>query len=152
MPQNLLSDLKDIHYPASVSWWPLAPGWYLLIALLIGLLIVGVIYFIGAYKKYKLRRIVLQELANLRQQNTDKNIAAELSILLKRVAITYYPAHEVASLNGHAWLTFLDTHGKTTAFSQGVGKLLLSSPYQKNSPQHINELFKLSENWIRRQC
>ena len=34
---NPLSALKDIHLPEGVSLWPLAPGWYVIIILLLEL-------------------------------------------------------------------------------------------------------------------
>ncbi len=36
--QDPLAELRDIATPSAVSWWPLAPGWWLVIALLCALL------------------------------------------------------------------------------------------------------------------
>jgi hypothetical protein len=33
-PNIDLSQLKDIHLPDDISWWPLAIGWWLLITIL----------------------------------------------------------------------------------------------------------------------
>ena len=37
--------LKDIHLPEAIGWWPLAPGWWILL-LLIGLLIFAVVIWL----------------------------------------------------------------------------------------------------------
>ncbi|MBL4711699.1 MAG: DUF4381 domain-containing protein [Gammaproteobacteria bacterium] len=37
-------NLKDIHLPEPILWWPLAPGWWMVIALLfvaVGLLVIA---------------------------------------------------------------------------------------------------------------
>ncbi|MEP6880575.1 MAG: DUF4381 domain-containing protein, partial [Dokdonella sp.] len=32
-------ELRDIHLPADPSWWPPAPGWWILAAILLGVTI-----------------------------------------------------------------------------------------------------------------
>ncbi len=39
-----LAQLHDIHLPTAISWWPLAPGWYLLI--LSSLTLIAVLYYV----------------------------------------------------------------------------------------------------------
>ena len=39
MPPELLQKMRDIHYPGDPSWFPPAPGWWLVAALLIAALI-----------------------------------------------------------------------------------------------------------------
>ena len=36
--------LRDLHLPEAIGWWPLAPGWWLVIAIAL----VGIGYFIRA--------------------------------------------------------------------------------------------------------
>ncbi|MBU2099372.1 MAG: DUF4381 domain-containing protein, partial [Gammaproteobacteria bacterium] len=38
---DALSELADIRVPGDVSWWPLAPGWWVLLAVLVALAIYG---------------------------------------------------------------------------------------------------------------
>ncbi len=149
--QNLLADLKDIHYPHMPSWWPLAPGWYVALALLL-LAGIGVFYFCRyIIRNMKRRNTILKELQYIKQQSPHANLAPALSILLKRVAVSCYSREQVAGLKGEAWLRFLDKEGKTTAFTQGAGRLLLTAPYEKNNPQAFEQLLHCVEKWIRRK-
>lgn len=45
-----LAQLKDIHLPTPIGWWPLAPGWYILMGLILFLVI---IFAYGVYKRYR---------------------------------------------------------------------------------------------------
>src|SRR5690606_9396461 len=38
---DALSELADIRVPGDVSWWPLAPGWWVLLAVLVALATYG---------------------------------------------------------------------------------------------------------------
>lgn len=157
MPQvstNLLQDLRDIHYPEPLSWWPLAPGWYLL-ALISVVMVGGVGYFLWRWIQSRRRKErILRRFASLnsmaRQANGIKAVM-ELGVLLKQVALKIAPREEVAGLRGEPWLKFLDQTGKTHAFTHGVGRLLLTAPYQAGVPNDITALFQLAGQWLRRQ-
>lgn len=131
-PQEL-AKLHDIHLPAPISWWPLAPGWYLLLGL--ALLLLGlVMYLMRRAQRHK--RAKLQALQLLRQfeqeyQNeaNSQQIAMKVSELLRRVALAYYPRTEVAGLQGDAWLAFLTKTSKGIDFN-ALDSYLLVLPYQ----------------------
>ena len=152
----LLQQLMDIKQPEIIFLWPLAPGWWLLVVLLL-LVLPGIFFFIHRYKP--IRREALAELLRLEQSflsghNTTR-FAMDITVLLRRVALAKYRQDEVAGLTGKKWLVFLDTQGKTTEFTQGVGHILIDVPYQceKNLKQdeRFNEqaLIKLVRDWIR---
>lgn len=146
--------LKDIHLPDAISWWPPAIGWWLL-ALLIPALI-GFSYWL--YKRLTRKtalKTAKKALAaiklNVELDNTQK--LRELSILLRRVAVSLAPRTEVASLTGHSWLAFLDQSLMGAPFSQGDGQLLITAPYRNTaaSDQEITILFSLCEDWLKAQ-
>ncbi|MGC2166830.1 MAG: DUF4381 domain-containing protein [Gallionella sp.] len=151
-----LSQLRDIHLPAPVSWWPPAPGWWLL--LMIVLLAISVSWFV--YRRRKLnawRRTALDVLKQLRVHNQSDSASAqrvvgELSILMRRVAISRFPREAAAKLSGDAWLKFLDQSRRNgTGFQSSAGELLVVAPYaqeMKISTAEINQLFELCEHWI----
>lgn len=134
-----LSQLHDIQLPAPIGWWPLAIGWYLII---IGVLVLGVLvaWFFLRPKKRNLKGEVLTLLG--------KADYAGVSTLLRRVALHQYPNENVAGLQGEAWLAFLDKTGKTTQFTQGKGRVLLTAPYQPGAEKTDEALVEIVTQWI----
>jgi hypothetical protein len=144
-----LSQLRDIHLPPAVSWWPPAPGWWALLALV--LIVAGVVYAIVVRRRRnRWRGSALTELTRLRDAAPEQ-VLREVSVLLRRVAISCYPRQEVAALTGADWLAFLDrTLGGGTAFQAGVGQVLRSGPYANHAEVDAAALLGLCERWIKR--
>jgi len=150
--ENPLVNLKDIHLPPPVSFWPPAPGWWILALLLISSIFIGGVWFYRQHKKRKpkieaLR--ILKDVQILYQKSQDEVVSLRnLSNLLRRTAITFYDNDTVASLQGSSWLEFLDKTGKTKEFSQGAGKVLGYELFQQKVNSDMNALFPLVKKWI----
>lgn len=161
-----LAQLHDIHLPAPISSWALAPGWYGLMIILSGIAIVVCLRIRRTQAQQRFKKQVLQMLRNIEidyshTANSQKTCAA-ISELLRRVALMCYPRTQVAGLQGDAWLTFLsDT---SPASSQKIKqssidftlfrKALLEYPYQPSVPQaqpQIEALFQAVTQWIKNQ-
>lgn len=145
-----LTELRDIHIPAA-SWWPPAPGWWALAILLIA----AAMFIAWRRRTRHHRRIInaaIQTLQTIEQQyHRDKDtrqLAENLSSLLRRIAISRYPRHDIAALTGEAWLLWLDRHLAHPGFSQGAGRILITAPYQSNPQVDADALFDLCRNWI----
>jgi hypothetical protein len=150
-------ELRDIHLPEPISWWPPAPGWWFLLGL-IALIIVALFLFRHYQKKKALKKQVLAEFENIcHQYGDDKNQTAlvqSLSILLRRTCISFYPRSEAASLTGEAWLRFLDDTGQEKNFSSEHGRLIASAPYlSENTKLDIDteKLIQLCRRWLKSQ-
>lgn len=149
-----LDQLADIHLPDGVSWWPLAPGWWILLALLA---IAIVSFFIWRHRKQQnhYRVIALHELttiyAHYQQSQDAATYLHALSVLLRRTALTAYPHSFNASIKGLAWLNWLDSvcPALNEKFSGEIGQTLLSSAYQKNPEINADNLRQLSSQWIK---
>lgn len=127
--------LRDLHLPEAVGWWPLAPGWWFLIAL--ALAGAGVLLY-RQYLRWRMnaaRRIALRELARLGREyeaGADaQQLAKAVSELLRRSMLAYAPRAEVAGLTGENWLSWLDQGLPSRPFTAGAGKTLQSLPYRK---------------------
>lgn len=150
----VLTQLKDIHNPAAPTIWPLAPGWYVVIILLLSGFIIAISYYwVKVYRRQRYRKMALAELLQLEstvsQADDISQIIATLAMLLKRTALAAYPSALVAGLTGTAWLTFLDETGQTTVFTQGVGQYLLTAPYQQAATEvPLAALIQVTRRWI----
>ncbi len=150
-------NLKDIHLPEPVSWWPPAPGWWMLIA---GLLFITIIFFMARkfYLSRQLKRDIKAELEYIKQhykktQNAS-TLAKSLSILLRRASISYYTAKNIAGLTGNNWLIWLDKTNANTSgekFQSDTGQVLLSAPYMSDNTRldyDAQTLIDLCESWL----
>ncbi len=150
---NLLSKLRDIHLPNDLPWWPLAPGWYVVIAaaFILGLIITTLI--IKRWLRKRAKRQALSELdfilSDYRVSRDATQLVSQVGILLKRVALVYFPRYEVAMLHGDEWVNFLSEHVKELDFKE-VRTLLVSGPYQKHTDGDVEQLITITKKWIKR--
>jgi hypothetical protein len=146
-------ELRDIHLPGSPDFWPLALGWWLFLSLFFFMLlwtIIKVRQRNRSKKKYQILLRRVTELENQLRKNPGNETLAEFNILLRQLAVAYYPRTEIASLTGGDWLNFLDQSGNTHEFSRGAGRILMDAPYQHGSLQNLNidEFIPLIRSWI----
>jgi hypothetical protein len=100
-----LSNLRDIVVPSAVSWWPPAPGWWMVGAVLVIAAGFALAAAVRHHQRSAYRREALQALETAQP--------ADISAILKRAALAAFPREQVASLSGPAWLAFLDRTGGT---------------------------------------
>jgi hypothetical protein len=143
--------LRDIHAPPPPGWWPPAPGWWILAAL--------IFIAVAAFWSWRRRRPGLsaadgarREIARLRStaaQIGPLQLARELSVLVRRAAISFYPRTETASITGENWLRFLDRPLPDAPFTLGPGRLLAELPYRPDvSMEQAGPLLDLCARWI----
>ncbi len=149
-----LLDLKDIHEPEAIGWWPPAIGWWIL-AVTIPLLIICLIWLYKRLTRKTALKTAGKILAEIKQDASRDNLQklCDLSVLVRRVAISVSPRAKVAGLTGRQWLEFLDSSVKGMPFSEGVGQLLADAPYRKTRPTEpeISQLIDLCEDWLKAQ-
>ena len=150
MEPNQLN-LRDIHLPDPVGWWPPAIGWWLL-AVLVPLLCVLIIWL---YKRITRKTALKTAKKLLLKIKLDSSIdemdkLIELSAVIRRVAISISPRTETASLTGQTWLEYLDSSVKGTPFTLGAGKVLANTHYQKSPATDLDipALINVCEDWL----
>lgn len=154
--EDPLSQLADIHLPGAVSFWPPAPGWWLLLAVvLFALALLGRQQY-RLWQKNRRLQLVLAELAltwRVYQQQAGPNQAGlsflyAVNSLLKRVALLHHGEAAVAPLTGAAWLNFLDRTGGNTEFTLGAGKVLGDGEYRPRFEADAEALYQVARHWI----
>ncbi len=149
--------LKDIHLPEPISWWPPALGWWLLLALILG--VIAFIFLVRwlylRYRKpawYYDAKQLLQTIEYQYKTQADANVCLrELSMLLRRVSLSHDPDPLVASLTGKAWLRYLDKILPQAKFNTELGQLLITIPFQNKSnieSRQVFKLLKLAQQWL----
>ena len=133
MEENALP-LRDLHLPEPVGWWPLAPGWWVLLILLALLLGYGLYRAYLRRRHNAPRRFALRELARFEsdflQHRNPVLLGKQLSELLRRSMLAYARREEIAGLTGEDWLEWLDRGMPLPYFHTDGGKSLLQLPYR----------------------
>lgn len=146
-----LSQLRDIHLPGPVSWWPPAPGWWFVAFITLTALVVLIYFLRRRFLKNRYRTIALNKLSLLESHDNDNALIVleEISVVLRRVAMQTYGRQTVALLVGDSWLAFLDKTGKTSKFSNGAARVLGSGLYQSSVEADIEQVLLLAGKWVK---
>ncbi len=160
-----LPELRDIHLPDAVAWWPPAPGWWLVAVIVITLIIL----LPGRIKKFNRRRQLrkenrarldevrdqLQQLHSQYLQNQNPvALCSGLSVLLRRACLSLFEHADVAGLTGKAWLAFLDRQCPLSPPLSASADLLLNTPYQPITSIANNDALQLHhqcKKWLEYQ-
>ena len=145
--------LRDIHLPAEPGFWPPAPGWWILAALLLALLFWTGRILLRRYRLLRQRQRILAMLTELElDSETTPEKIAQISSLLRRLALMRYPRQQVAALTGADWLHFLDKSGGNGRFSHGPGQVLATGPYQPalSTDPDTQALGTLVRDWVKK--
>ncbi len=114
-----IEQLRDIHGIQSVPWWPPGPGWWLLAAAIVALVVLAwrfrtsirlripplPVFTMGSWRWDAARR--LRDLRKRALTQDSKQTAGELSELIRRIAMARLGRDACAGLTGEPWLAWL---------------------------------------------
>jgi len=130
MQTNPLDGLHDVIVPNQVDWWPLAPAWWVIIALLCIALLTSAYAIYKAYQFKKAKRYAV----SLSQQ---EQYPQQLHIILKRLVVEYYGKH-LAAQHTKQWCETLNTLSGLTFSEQEILSLYSS----ENNNVDLSEKFR----------
>ncbi len=151
----LIHGIDEIILPDVISWWPSAPGWQVLSVIVLLWLLTLAVRRVKHGWRNRYRRQALRQLDQVQKKAGSKllPVVALLPYYLKVTALQAYPRHDVASLTGNEWLSFLDAHYSGPSFSKGPGEYLLSIAYLPQAQWQLNDtecqtLIEMTRRWI----
>ncbi len=145
--------LRDIHLPAVVSWWPLATGWWIALAVLVvASAAAGWLWL--RHRRYRTRREALAGLSRAEAHyaaNHDAHaLARSLSQLLRQVALIYGGSGAAAATDAR-WLAVLgELAGEP--WPETTARVLLVAPYSARAAELIEHPTYLSATALARRC
>jgi len=148
-PQQLIEQMHDIIAPPAVGWWPPAPGWWVLAVLLLALLIWGIVSWRRHYLRGLYRRQALA-LLNRLDSCSDDLLPTEVNRLLKRTALSAYPAQSTAinQAFGEAWVLWLNHCFSQSVFEGDAALAIAYGGYQPDLACPRAQLLESARRWI----
>ncbi|MCW8107781.1 DUF4381 domain-containing protein [Alteromonas ponticola] len=148
-----LAQLQDIHVPESVSAWPLAWGWWVLILLALVGMAVTIYWLYKRHQFFQAKRQAIREIQALQANQPDW--AQQQNAILKRTASYYYDTQNVAALYGQRWQQFLleclAQNAKKSKTVSGLNQLqqALYQPQPLNA-DHFESCQRACLTWLKR--
>ena len=153
-PQDPLAALHPLRDPTAIGWWPLAPGWWVLIAVLILLLLALAVFYYRRYRANAYRRQAAQQLEALHSHwlgcQDSTSYLRGINALLKSVALRAFPRGDVASKSGEDWIAFLNQTNSSKNAKGNFTEDFASAAYRPQSQEVDCEALMLSARlWIK---
>ena len=149
---NLLSRLRDIHAAPDASWWPPAPGWWVL-----AILVIVALLFLFRHAMHRLRahqrrarliRFIDQVEKDFDSVTAPQQYLSSLNRVFKIVAMQAFPEQHCAFMQGREWAEFLQFN-LTGAGPADELEALAEGPYQPVPAFHAQRLASMARQWVR---
>jgi len=161
---NPLEQLEPLIAPAPISWWPPAPGWWLL-AVLLPLLLWATFKLLKRLPRKAagqtaeatldpLRQAALNELERLSKPYDGIDAGPwlqQLNAILKRLCRERYPQSHSHILSSRAWLAFLDSRCPAAGLTRWM--ILVEGAYRPHCSLDDKAIAGLNQAvaiWIRK--
>lgn len=153
LAETLLERLEDIHPAVAPSWWPPAPGWWLLAA--VGL--AAVVYFgWRAYRRLQVsrrRRDLIKLLDGIAAEYDPVGQApaylSAVNSLMRAVALRAFPATGCARLEGEDWVRFIQARlPLESSDREDPLEALAEGPFQRRVAFEVAPLNERVRQWV----
>ena len=161
-PEELLSQLKEIHEPAAIGSWPLAPGWWILIIFTACLAVLMAWVWRRHVKNNAWKKEAAKTITAIKKQAAEQDHHQSLfliSQLIKRIAIHKCNDPSIKALTGEPWHEYMNAflNGPDTPnmFNTDQLELLSVGLYKQDinadesMSTEIAGLLKTLNNWIK---
>ena len=153
--QQGLEQLRDIRLPGEVAWWPLAPGWWIVIGIAFAAALLATFWL--QQRRRSLRQRALNELADICEDrelmSNPPRLAEMLGGLLKRVILQQPQYRDHAAASGERWRAFL-LDQSVGGLDEQVANFLTIGPYAAlpvdGAQPPAEAILDAVANWIRR--
>ena len=153
-PASAPLPLHDLQLPEAISWWPLAPGWWALLVMVL-ILLFTLAYFTRNWwrnnqDKRNAQQLLKSAYAQWQANQNQQQLIMQFNSVLKRYCRNRFP--QAISLSGEQWTDFLNRSAATSLFSGIEAEALQSGAYRADALPSLaaQELFKNCQRWLQK--
>ena len=144
-------DIRDIHPPADISLWPIAPAWWFLALFGILILCLALFWIKLRYQKVLQKRERVAAIKRIEQKLSNQNSAnaavAETAVLIKAIAKQITPSS--VALSGSEWLEFVANNIKKAPLTEKEAELLNQKIYSDAvSAEELAHFLNNFKKWV----
>lgn len=147
----LLERLQDIHGAAEPSWWPPAPGWWVVAGVALAAAVFGLVVLWRAVRVRLRRRRLMRELDELARAYDPAERPADYIAAINRwfrgVALRAFPDSDCARLQGAAWVEFIRARLPRVPEAAALDALV-DGPYRPDPEFDPAALKGLARKWL----
>ena len=130
--------LRDVQEGVTPAWWPLAPGWWLVLGAVV---VVAALLALRTVRQRRRRAAILRVFDDaVDRAGTPSQQVAAMSELLRRAARRKDAS--AGTLEGEAWVRFLDNGLAEPVFAAGAGALLRDGGFRADVAAHESEALR----------
>lgn len=147
---QLLEQLRDIHLPEGVNWWPLAIGWWVALVIIIAMIVLLIIKAVMQQRRKRFARYALIELEGVKQ-NDSNDWLMQTQQIMRRASLCYFPKSQVAVMDSKHWVILLYQTG-SDIWSQQSLQLLDEGVYRNPDSidsAHKEQFLEEASLWLR---
>ena len=150
-----LAQLRDIHLPEAISFWPPAPGWWLLALFAIVCSALITLLWLRRKRTRIYRQEALKELDEILNSQQHFKKVQSIFHLLRQTAHTANRETNIASLPTSSFLEFLRATSHQSLFRcdpQKLGLILYATPEQHDPDYYADLCLSLASDarlWIK---
>ena len=143
--------LNDIYLPDPIGFWPLAPGWWLLLILLIAFIATAI--WLWQYDKKhgkpkrQARDLIISAYAQWQLDKNNEHYCEALNQSLKRYWRLYNS--QAVTLSGKEWVNALNRIGQPPIFTGDLAHALAAGPYRPTAYLPHAELEQAALRWLK---
>ena len=152
LQQILSQQLRDVHLPEQAGWWPLAIGWWILIALIVVAIAVSIVYLVQHKKRNRYRTQALQQLQKCYSKWQSKqdtvSYLQSVNAVLKRSVLHIGDTNGLIKLTGNDWIKALNRLVKKPLSEQTKSALSVEC-YQAESTADVELVQREISQWLK---
>ena len=158
-----LSLLADIHLPPEIGLWPLAPGWWVVIALLLAGSFWLCLLLVRRWQRQRRLNAALSTLENcftayqtaLQEKPAEQLdelkalLVNDVNQVLRRVALIHFPDQPIAGLGGESWVNFIAGVSPDTLIDEELRYALAQGRFAPRCTIDPQALRSMAQGWIK---